>query len=80
MADAGENRPGVQLFGMSGAELIPFLNQGATAAMSSPPKSGAWRADEYETAAQAGNFNDALDKLKLAPQHRNQIIASCCPP
>ncbi|TRO09215.1 phage tail protein [Ectopseudomonas mendocina] len=71
----------VDIFGKAGAEMIPFLNQGREGV-------GALKQEAAElglqlsadTAAQAGNFNDALDKLKLATQSiGNQIIASLLP-
>ncbi len=71
----------VDIFGKAGAEMIPFLNQGRDGI-------GALKQEAAElglqlsadTAAQAGNFNDALDKLKLATQSiGNQIIASLLP-
>ena len=71
----------VGIFGKAGAEMIPFLNQGREGI-------GALKQEAAElglqlsadTAAQAGNFNDALDKLKLATTSiGNQIIASLLP-
>lgn len=71
----------VDIFGKAGAEMIPFLNQGRDGI-------GALKQEAAElglqlsadTAAQAGNFNDALDKLKLATKSiGNQIIASLLP-
>ena len=71
----------VDIFGKAGAEMIPFLNQGREGI-------GALKQEAAElglqlsadTAAQAGNFNDALDKLELATQSiGNQIIASLLP-
>lgn len=71
----------VDIFGKAGAEMIPFLNQGREGI-------GALKQEAAElglqlsadTAAQAGNFNDALDKLKLATQSiGNQIVASLLP-
>ncbi|HHA2822286.1 TPA: phage tail protein [Stenotrophomonas maltophilia] len=71
----------VDIFGKAGAEMIPFLNQGRDGI-------GALKQEAAElglqlsadTAAQAGNFNDALDKLKLATQSiGNQITASLLP-
>ncbi|WP_410923951.1 hypothetical protein [Pseudomonas aeruginosa] len=71
----------VDIFGKAGAEMIPFLNQGRDGI-------GALKQEAAElglqlsadTAAQAGNFNDALDKLKLASTSiGNQIIASLLP-
>jgi len=71
----------VDIFGKAGAEMIPFLNQGREGI-------GALKQEAAElglqlsadTAAQAGNFNDALDKLKLATTSiGNQIIASLLP-
>tara|TARA_R110001583_G_scaffold31978_4_gene109144 strand:- start:137769 stop:140474 length:2706 start_codon:yes stop_codon:yes gene_type:complete len=71
----------VQLFGKSGAELIPFLNQGRDGINELAAEMRALGVQmSSETAAQAGNFNDALDKLKLATTSiGNQIIASLLP-
>lgn len=71
----------VQLFGKSGAELIPFLNQGRDGINELATEMQALGVQmSSETAAQAGNFNDALDKLKLATTSiGNQIIASLLP-
>ena len=71
----------VQLFGKSGAELIPFLNQGRDGINELSAEMQALGVQmSSETAAQAGNFNDALDKLKLATTSiGNQIIASLLP-
>ncbi|UXY16425.1 hypothetical protein N8I74_05605 [Chitiniphilus purpureus] len=71
----------VQLFGKSGAELIPFLNQGRDGINELASEMQALGVQmSSETAAQAGNFNDALDKLKLATTSiGNQIIASLLP-
>ncbi len=71
----------VQLFGKSGAELIPFLNQGRDGINELAAEMQALGVQmSSETAAQAGNFNDALDKLKLATTSiGNQIIASLLP-
>lgn len=71
----------VQLFGKSGAELIPFLNQGRDGINELAAEMQALGVQmSGETAAQAGNFNDALDKLKLATTSiGNQIIASLLP-
>lgn len=71
----------VQLFGKSGAELIPFLNQGRDGINELAAEMQALGVQmSSETAAQAGNFNDALDKLKLATTSiSNQIIASLLP-
>ena len=71
----------VQLFGKSGAELIPFLNQGRDGINELSAEMQALGVQmSGETAAQAGNFNDALDKLKLATTSiGNQIIASLLP-
>lgn len=71
----------VQLFGKSGAELIPFLNQGRDGINELAAEMQALGVQmSNETAAQAGNFNDALDKLKLATTSiGNQIIASLLP-
>jgi len=71
----------VQLFGKSGAELIPFLNQGRDGINElSAEMRDLGVQMSGETAAQAGAFNDALDKLKLASTSiGNQIIASLLP-
>lgn len=71
----------VQLFGKSGAELIPFLNQGRDGINELAAEMQALGVQmSSETAAQAGNFNDALEKLKLATTSiGNQIIASLLP-
>lgn len=71
----------VQLFGKSGAELIPFLNQGRDGINELAAEMQALGVQmSSETAAQAGNFNDALDKLKLATTSiGKQIIASLLP-
>jgi hypothetical protein len=71
----------VQLFGKSGAELIPFLNQGRDGINDLAAEMQALGVQmSGETAAQAGNFNDALDKLHLSTQSiGNQIIASLLP-
>ncbi len=71
----------VQLFGKAGAELIPFLNQGRDGIEELSAEMQALGVQmSGETAAQAGEFNDALDKLKLASASiGNQIIASLLP-
>jgi hypothetical protein len=71
----------VQLFGKAGAELIPFLNQGRDGINELAAEMQALGVQmSSETAAQAGNFNDALDKLHLATKSiGNQIIASLLP-
>ena len=71
----------IQLFGKSGADLIPFLNQGRDGINELAAEMQALGVQmSSETAAQAGNFNDALDKLHLATKSiGNQIIASLLP-
>ena len=71
----------VRLFGKSGAELIPFLNQGRDGINELSAEMQALGVQmSGETAAQAGEFNDALDKLKLASTSiGNQIISSLLP-
>ncbi|MCC6505154.1 MAG: phage tail protein [Aquimonas sp.] len=71
----------MQLFGKAGAELIPFLNQGRDGINGLAAEMQALGVQmSSETAAQAGNFNDALDKLHLATKSiGNQIIASLLP-
>jgi hypothetical protein len=71
----------MRLFGKSGAELIPFLNQGRDGINELSAEMQALGVQmSGETAAQAGEFNDALDKLKLASTSiGNQIIASLLP-
>ena len=71
----------VDLFGKAGAELIPFLNQGRDGINALSTEMQALGAQiSGETAAQAGNFNDALDKLHLATQSiGNQILTALLP-
>jgi hypothetical protein len=71
----------VQLFGKSGAELIPFLNQGRDGINELSAEMQALGVQmSGETAAQAGEFNDALDKLKLAPPaSATRSSRPCCP-
>jgi hypothetical protein len=71
----------VQLLGKSGAELIPFFNQGRDGINELSAEMQALGVQmSGETAAQAGAFNDALDNLKLATTSiGNQIIASLLP-
>lgn len=71
----------MRLFGKSGADLIPFLNQGRDGINELSAEMQALGVQmSGETAAQAGEFNDALDKLKLASTSiGNQIIASLLP-
>jgi hypothetical protein len=71
----------MQLFGKSGAELIPFLNQGRDGITELAAEIQTLGVQmNSETAAQAANFNDALDKLHLATKSiGNQIIASLLP-
>lgn len=71
----------VQLFGKSGAELIPFLNQGRDGIDALATEMQALGVQmSSETAAQAGTFNDALDKLKLAGSSiGNQIVTALLP-
>jgi lambda family phage tail tape measure protein len=82
MPDSAEKTAlAVQLFGKSGAELIPFLNQGRDGISALSAEMQALGVQmSGETAAQAGNFNDALDKLQLATRSiGNQIIAALLP-
>lgn len=71
----------MQVFGKSGAELIPFLNQGRDGINALAAEMQALGVQmSSETAAQAGNFNDALDKLKLAGSSiGNQIVTALLP-
>jgi hypothetical protein len=71
----------MQVFGKSGAELIPFLNQGRDGINALAAEMQALGVQmSSETAAQAGTFNDALDKLKLAGSSiGNQIVTALLP-
>jgi hypothetical protein len=71
----------VQLFGKSGAELIPFLNQGreGIAALTGEMEALGVQIGG-ETAAQAEAFNDALAKVKLATTSiANRVIEAFLP-
>jgi hypothetical protein len=71
----------VQLFGKSGAELIPFLNQGreGIAALTGEMAELGVQIGG-ETAAQAEVFNDALAKLRLATTSlANRVIEAFLP-
>jgi len=66
----------VQLFGKSGAELIPFLNQGKdgiAALRDEADRLGITISSE--TAAAAGKFNDSLDRLQAGLQGMVNRIA-----
>ncbi|CAJ0888357.1 hypothetical protein R1479_04404 [Ralstonia mannitolilytica] len=71
----------VELFGKSGAELIPFLNQGRAgiAALTGEMQALGMQIGG-ETAAQAEVFNDALSKVKLATTSiANRVIEAFLP-
>ncbi|WP_240097684.1 phage tail protein [Thermomonas flagellata] len=71
----------VQLFGKSGAELIPFLNQGreGIAALTGEMQALGVQIGG-QTAAQAEAFNDALAKIKLAATSiANRVIEAFLP-
>ncbi|WP_131111579.1 phage tail protein [Sulfuricystis thermophila] len=71
----------VQLFGKSGAELIPFLNQGreGIAALTGEMQALGVQIGG-QTAAQAEAFNDALAKVKLATTSiANRVIEAFLP-
>lgn len=71
----------VQLFGKSGAELIPFLNQGreGIAALTGEMEALGVQIGG-DTAAQAEVFNDSLAKLKLAATSlANRVIEAFLP-
>ncbi|MFN3297695.1 phage tail protein [Caldimonas sp.] len=71
----------VELFGKSGAELIPFLNQGreGIAALTGEMEALGVQIGG-ETAAQAEAFNDALAKVKLAATSiANRVIEAFLP-
>lgn len=71
----------VELFGKSGAELIPFLNQGreGIAALTGEMEALGVQIGG-ETAAQAEAFNDALAKVKLATTSiANRVIEAFLP-
>jgi hypothetical protein len=71
----------VQLFGKSGAELIPFLNQGREGIAALTDEMVALGVQiGGETAAQAEVFNDALAKLRLATTSlANRVIEAFLP-
>ena len=71
----------VQLFGKSGAELIPFLNQGreGIAALTGEMEALGVQIGG-DTAAQAEVFNDSLAKLRLAATSlANRVIEAFLP-
>ncbi|TCS71978.1 putative nucleic acid-binding Zn-ribbon protein [Sulfuritortus calidifontis] len=71
----------VQLFGKSGSELIPFLNQGreGIAALTGEMQALGVQIGG-DTAAQAEAFNDALAKVKLATTSiANRVIEAFLP-
>jgi hypothetical protein len=71
----------VQLFGKSGSELIPFLNQGreGIAALTGEMQALGVQIGG-QTAAQAEAFNDALAKVKLATTSiANRVIEAFLP-
>ena len=71
----------VQLFGKSGAELIPFLNQGreGIAALTGEMQALGVQIGG-QTAAQAEAFNDAMAKVKLAATSiANRVIEAFLP-
>lgn len=60
-------RLAMQLFGKAGAELIPYLNQGreGIAAMKKEAEEFGFKWGD-ESAAQAGQFNDNMDRMSFA--------------
>ncbi|BAO82911.1 hypothetical protein SMCB_0683 [Serpentinimonas maccroryi] len=71
----------IDAFGKSGADLIPFLNQGRDGVDALRTEMQAFGLEvSTKTAAQAATFNDSLDKLRLASgMVGNQIITSLLP-
>lgn len=71
----------IQLFGKSGAELIPLLNEGAAGINELKAEADALGVTlSSETAAAAGQFNENLDKLKaVSGGIANQMMAALVP-
>lgn len=71
----------IQLFGKSGAELIPLLNEGAAGINELKAEADALGVTlSSETAAAAGLFNENLDKLKaVSGGIANQMMAALVP-
>ncbi|MGL5630858.1 MAG: hypothetical protein ACRDD3_00740, partial [Azovibrio sp.] len=71
----------MQLFGKAGADLIPFLNAGKEGILELTGEMEALGAQiSGETAAQAAQFNDTLDKVHIATQSiGNEVMASLLP-
>lgn len=82
MADgAGKTALAVELFGKAGAQMIPFLNQGAEgiAAVQEEARALGLEIDDA-TAALAGSFNDALGDLRsLATGLGNDLARELLP-
>lgn len=69
-------RLAIQIFGKSGAELIPYLNQGADGIKKMKEEADGFGLNWTEEASkQAAEFNDNLDRLKMAGQGFFTLIA-----
>lgn len=67
----------IELFGKSGAALIPFLNQGAEKIAELDEKADRLGVTiSGQTAQAASDFNDQLDLMKLAAQGLAQAVAA----
>ena len=62
-------RLAMELFGKSGVELIPYLNQGSEGIRKMKEEAAGFGLNWTEEASkQAGEFNDSLDRLQMASQ------------
>lgn len=69
-------RLAMELFGKSGVELIPYLNQGADGIRKMKEEAEGFGLNWTEEASkQAADFNDNLDRLKMAGQGLFTMIA-----
>lgn len=67
----------VQLFGKSGADMVPFLNQGRDAIKDATDEARAFGLEVSQNAARsAENFNDNLTRLKGAGEGLSQQLAT----
>lgn len=62
---AGKTALAVKLFGKSGADMIPMLNQGGDALRAATAEYAKYGGVTQETASRADQFNDTLAKLNL---------------
>lgn len=78
---AGKTALAMNLFGKSGADLIPLLNEGAAGIERLKAEADALGITlDAETAAAAGKFNENLDKIKKTSQGvATQLMAATAP-